>query len=296
MLKSNKTAVISILLFGFLWLSHYATHGFRFPIYSYARGLSGTGTGTRTGIKLRLAVGRDDTDFDLRALTVVQLKAKLRDVGLPVSGLKQDLIGRLLDNDNAGRSCPPSAPARPGSGTKTGPSAAVPVTAADWTTTTQAPPTSSSTTFSSPPLSPSGSTYILQFDGGSRGNPGPAGAGSLVMDSTGRVVWKSFVYLGPNFTNNVAEYRALIEGLKQVVHMRLPRVRIQGDSQLVLRQVGGVYKVNNANLKAMHAQAVQLLEQVPAYDLEYIPRALNAQADGLANAAMETCRTEQWMP
>jgi ribonuclease HI len=116
------------------------------------------------------------------------------------------------------------------------------------------------------------------------------------LDPTGRVLWTKHTYLGPSLTNNVAEYSALIECLQQAVRMRLPRLCIQGDSQLVLKQVEGTYQVKNEGMKTMHTRAMALLRQLPAYHLEHIPRALNARADELANLAMDTRTTEQRMP
>ena len=147
---------------------------------------------------------------DLNDLTVSHMKELLRAAGLPVSGLKKDLIGRLID----------AFPSFAGGGT----AAVAPKK--------ELPKATSARVEISPPLPPpspdaaaaaaaatggAGAACVLQFDGGSRGNPGPAGAGSLLMDAaTGAVLWEACVYLGPRHTNNVAEYRGVIAGLKQV--------------------------------------------------------------------------------
>ena len=140
--------------------------------------------------------------------TVVQLKELLRQRGLPVSGLKQDLISRL--------SIPPIRTNVSTSST----SNPIPTAPSTMTTTQTTTPFSPAVTPMTPPTTKSSSTaksYLLQFDGGSRGNPGHAGSGSVILDGeTGREVWNSYTYVGPSYTNNVAEYRGLIEGLRQV--------------------------------------------------------------------------------
>ncbi len=92
-------------------------------------------------------------------------------------------------------------------------------------------------------------------------------------------------------TNNVAEYSGLIDGLTQAVAMKLDSLLIQGDSQLVIRQIEGTYKVGASHLKPFHAEATRLLASIPNYKLEYIPRALNSRADWLSNMAMDSKQT-----
>ena len=135
------------------------------------------------------------------------------------------------------------------------------------------------------------------FDGGSRGNPGPAGAGAcLARARDGEEVWWTCEWLGASRTNNEAEYAALNAGLRAACALRhagvLGALTVQGDSKLVISQVSGVWKVNAANLRPLHAEAARLLEQLAALgpggcELEHIPRAKNGRADELANQAMD---------
>ncbi len=92
-------------------------------------------------------------------------------------------------------------------------------------------------------------------------------------------------------TNNVAEYCGLLQGLQQAAAMQLSELTIQGDSELVLKQIQGVYKVRNAGLKLLHGKCLELLSQIPRKTFEHIPRKLNSRADSLANLAMDSERS-----
>eukprot|EP01041_Mallomonas_annulata_P011686 gene11685-24472_t len=137
-------------------------------------------------------------------------------------------------------------------------------------------------------------TYILQFDGGSRGNPGISGSGAILMDSSNNnILWKGNVYLGDGITNNIAEYQGIILGLQECIkHSSISQssLTIQGDSTLIIKQLLGEYQVKNKHLKELHEIAINLLSRLHDYKLEYIPRALNVEADVLANLAMDTRR------
>ena len=137
--------------------------------------------------------------------------------------------------------------------------------------------------------------HVLQF-GGSRGNPGPAGAGARCSRARRRGGVVDVQWLGASRTNNEAEYAALNAGLRAACALRhagvLGALTVQGDSKLVISQVSGVWKVNAANLRPLHAEAARLLEQLAALgpggcELEHIPRAQNRRADELANQAMD---------
>lgn len=135
--------------------------------------------------------------------------------------------------------------------------------------------------------------WVLQFDGGSRGNPGLGGAGAVIYKSDENKqlteMWSGHFFLGKEgVTNNEAEYTALIEGLKQSAAMHIDAVLIQGDSQLIVRQILGAYKVRKATLIPLHATALRCLAKIPNYHLMYIPREQNARADALSNVAMDT--------
>jgi len=133
----------------------------------------------------------------------------------------------------------------------------------------------------------------MKFDGGSRGNPGPSGSGAVIYALTpaGDVrgeVWYAYTYLGPGVTSNQAEYAGLLSGLRQAVKMNAAHLTVQGDSELVIRQLQKRYNVNSSNLKDLYVQATQLLKQIHQKSFEHIPREENARADALARAAMDT--------
>mmetsp|Transcript_24837 Transcript_24837/g.22551 ORF Transcript_24837/g.22551 Transcript_24837/m.22551 type:complete len:188 (+) Transcript_24837:37-600(+) len=132
--------------------------------------------------------------------------------------------------------------------------------------------------------------YILRFDGGSRGNPGIAGAGAVVYKYENNIekeIWCGAKYIGNNYTNNVAEYRALILGLNKCVDLNIGSLQIEGDSKLVINQLNGDWKVLNPSMKLLYDEAIKLLVKIPDYQLSHIPRAINRRADELANVAMD---------
>lgn len=130
------------------------------------------------------------------------------------------------------------------------------------------------------------SLLILYADGGARGNPGPAGAGACLEDKEGRHVSEAYRYLGET-TNNVAEYSALILGLKEALKHRPKKLLIRLDSQLVVRQLEGSYRVKQPHLLELFHQVQNLLGKFPQYEIEHIPREKNERADRLANQAMD---------
>jgi len=131
-------------------------------------------------------------------------------------------------------------------------------------------------------------TYVLRFDGGSRGNPGIAGAGMVLYNGEdGTEVWSGYHYLGDKYTNNEAEYRGLITGLQCARTLGVQNIVVQGDSQLILRQIVGEYKVKSATLKAYYDEAVSLIPEFKSFQTSHIERARNARADELANLAMD---------
>ncbi|KAJ1424537.1 ribonuclease H-like domain-containing protein, partial [Ochromonadaceae sp. CCMP2298] len=127
--------------------------------------------------------------------------------------------------------------------------------------------------------------------GGSRGNPGMGASGAVLYAvDAGQLteVWTSSRFLGAaDVTCNQAEYQALIDGLRQAVKMRLTSLTVQGDSSLVVNQMLGQWKVNNARLLQLVGVAKRLLQRLPAASLEWIPRAQNSRADSLCNTAMD---------
>ncbi|QUH01151.1 bifunctional RNase H/acid phosphatase [Saccharopolyspora erythraea] len=128
---------------------------------------------------------------------------------------------------------------------------------------------------------------VIEADGGSRGNPGPAGCGAVVRDAaSGEVLAERSVGLG-TATNNAAEYRGLIEGLSAAAELGAGAVAIRMDSKLVIEQMAGRWKVKHANLQPLAEKARGLLAGFGEVDLEWVPRARNAHADRLANEAMD---------
>ena len=121
---------------------------------------------------------------------------------------------------------------------------------------------------------------ILYFDGASKGNPGPAGIGVVLL--VGEKKYTISKNIGEK-TNNQAEYTALIEGLKKAKELGIKELVVRGDSQLVIRQMKGVYKVKNENVKPLFEQAKELEKEFEKVAFEWVPREENKEADRLAN-------------
>lgn len=132
--------------------------------------------------------------------------------------------------------------------------------------------------------------YIIHVDGGSRGNPGPAGAGVVIRSADGGVVAGAGVYIG-EATNNVAEYRGLIEALDRARELGATDVRVFSDSQLVVRQVNGIYRVKNAGLRPLFDEVCRKIGAFETFAIDFVPREENTEADELANRAMNLKRT-----
>lgn len=130
------------------------------------------------------------------------------------------------------------------------------------------------------------SAFILQADGAARGNPGPAGAGAVLFDANGQVVFELRRTLGVA-TNNRAEYEALVMGLEEARRRGVPEIVVRLDSELLVRQLRGEYRVKNAALSPLAQRAIRLLSEFASARLEHVPRALNAHADRLANEAID---------
>jgi ribonuclease HI/probable phosphoglycerate mutase len=126
----------------------------------------------------------------------------------------------------------------------------------------------------------------LYTDGASRGNPGQAGAGIALYDETGLELAVRSAYLG-RCTNNIAEYRALLLGLQPAREMGWAEVDIFLDSLLIVRQIQGLYKVNNAGIKPLYAQVTDLLAGFDDWTITHVPRADNKRADELANRGID---------
>ena len=127
---------------------------------------------------------------------------------------------------------------------------------------------------------------IVNIDGGSRGNPGPAGAGVVIKSADdGTVLQQAGVFLG-TATNNVAEYTALVVGLKKAAVFEPQAVHFISDSELLVKQIKGIYRVKNPGLKPLYEEALSLIAGFKKFSIEHVKRALNKEADQMANRAM----------
>jgi len=126
----------------------------------------------------------------------------------------------------------------------------------------------------------------LFTDGAARGNPGPAGAGAVIINPDGHIVAKVGKFLGEE-TNNVAEYMGLIIGLKRAKAMGIKELEVLADSELVVKQLNGDYAVKAEHLKPLHDEASALLKGFSAIEIRHIPREENAQADAMSNRAID---------
>ena len=140
--------------------------------------------------------------------------------------------------------------------------------------------------FGGPNLSVSFGYLVAHVDGGARGNPGPAGFGVVIEDEMGRPVAKWNEYLGKQ-TNNYAEYSALLAVLKYATKHSFKALKVFSDSELMVKQIMGEYKVNHPALKELHSRAARLIDELDFFEIHYVPREKNRDADWLANLAMD---------
>jgi ribonuclease HI len=130
------------------------------------------------------------------------------------------------------------------------------------------------------------SRVVVNVDGGARGNPGPAAIGVVVRDGNGELLEKLGEKIG-TATNNVAEYRALLKGIELAAAHGATDLELIGDSELVVRQVEGRYKVKNAGMKELHAEVKKALRDFDSWSIRHVRRAENADADRLVNEALD---------
>jgi ribonuclease HI len=128
--------------------------------------------------------------------------------------------------------------------------------------------------------------YVLYFDGASKGNPGISGIG-MVIYKNGNELWCESVLLQDCFTNNQAEYYALIYGLDKAIHLKINEIQVYGDSKLVINQMNGIYKVKNEALTFLHKKAVELSKLFDNIQFTHIYREHNKRADELANLSIK---------
>ncbi len=127
---------------------------------------------------------------------------------------------------------------------------------------------------------------IIYTDGASRDNPGPAAIGGVVLDESGRVIKEISRRIG-NATNNVAEYKALIATLAAARDLGVRSLEIRLDSELVVRQITGVYRTKKPELKALREEVQGLLKGFEGYSIRHVPRQQNRRADALCNQALD---------
>lgn len=129
----------------------------------------------------------------------------------------------------------------------------------------------------------------VHVDGGARGNPGPAAIAIVVSDEEGQVIHEASETIG-RATNNVAEYRALLLGLRRARELGATEVEAVNDSELIAKQVNGQYKVKHADMKPLHAEALAALGEFDTWTVRTVRREQNAHADALVNAALDAAR------
>lgn len=128
--------------------------------------------------------------------------------------------------------------------------------------------------------------FTLFVDGASRGNPGDASIGCAIMDSDGEEVFTVSERIGIA-TNNVAEYTALLEGLKKAISEKISNIKVKADSELMVKQMRGQYKVKNEALKSLWIKAQEVSKKFDSFSIEHVRREQNSRADELANLALD---------
>jgi len=129
-------------------------------------------------------------------------------------------------------------------------------------------------------------TLLIHTDGASRGNPGPAAIGAIIRDQNGTLLAQVSQAIGVA-TNNQAEYRAVIAGMEKALQLEARRVRVCSDSELVVKQLQGRYRVKNAALKPLFQRVKELAGRLEHFSISYIPRQQNVPADRLTNRALD---------
>jgi ribonuclease HI len=127
---------------------------------------------------------------------------------------------------------------------------------------------------------------VVNVDGGARGNPGPAAIGAVVRDAAGEVLDERGERIG-TATNNVAEYRALLLGIERAAQLGASELELIGDSELIVRQVKGEYKVKDATMRELHTEVKRALRPFERWSIRHVRREHNADADRLVNAALD---------
>ncbi|MGI6485049.1 MAG: ribonuclease HI family protein [Thermoanaerobacterales bacterium] len=132
----------------------------------------------------------------------------------------------------------------------------------------------------------------VYIDGASRGNPGNAGIGIIFFNEKGDVIKEISDYIGQT-TNNIAEYTALLTALEQAVEINIKQIDIFSDSELMVKQINGEYKVKNEGLKPLYKRVCKLLEEFDEYEIRHVSREENKRADKLANLGIDEALDNQ---
>jgi ribonuclease HI len=148
------------------------------------------------------------------------------------------------------------------------------------------PPRSSNSSnlFSAPKSAPA--AHTAHVDGGARGNPGPAGYGVAIQDASGHPIAELSEYLGRR-TNNYAEYQGLLAALRYATEHQIKALKVISDSELMVRQMKGIYKVRHPELRKLYDEAQQLVRRLEHFEISHALREHNQTADRLANQAMD---------
>ncbi len=146
-----------------------------------------------------------------------------------------------------------------------------------------------------PETKPVAAAYRVNIDGGSRGNPGPAAYGVLIRDARGEIVAKLKKYIG-RFTNNVAEYYGLIAAMDYAQSHSFRAIRIESDSELLVKQMRGQYKVKSADLQPLFERAKKMSQAFESFRIDHVYREQNREADALANEALDETEGKPAVP
>ena len=127
---------------------------------------------------------------------------------------------------------------------------------------------------------------IINADGAARGNPGPAAIGATIKDHKGNLIARISRRIG-KATNNQAEYRAIIAGLEKAVKIGAREIEVLTDSELVVKQINGKYRVKNTSLRILYEEVVKLVGSLDKFSIQHIPRTRSTEVDSLANRALD---------
>jgi ribonuclease HI len=130
-------------------------------------------------------------------------------------------------------------------------------------------------------------SLTINTDGGARGNPGPAGIGVVIKNEAGEIIYRHGGYIGEG-TNNTAEYKALIKALEEAYNLGGTHLHINMDSELIVRQMQGVYKIKEPNLQKLAGEVIKLKNKFAKVDFTHVRREFNKEADALVNQAIDS--------